>query len=294
MNYQKIHDSVIERAKNESRVYGQGDYYERHHIIPKCLGGRGKTHQWKTHPNIVLLTAREHFVIHQLLVIIHPEAAKLKAALWFMCNQKALGRSYRVSSRLYERARLEYIQQIEGIPKSEEHRRNLSNSKKGILRGPISDEHRQNLKQSVTGLKKSQEHRHNLSTAKSVSRFQYSLDGTFVKKWNSAKEAGSELGIDPGDISRCCKGTKKTAGGYLWSNKLEEINTRLHVHANASTIVQLTPNKEYVNTYPSINNASKAVGVSPGSISQCAQGLSKTGGGFIWIYEKDYLILGQK
>jgi len=27
------------------------------------LGGEGKTTEWQTHPNIVLLTAKEHFIM---------------------------------------------------------------------------------------------------------------------------------------------------------------------------------------------------------------------------------------
>jgi hypothetical protein len=35
MNYQKIYNQIIERAQN--RIL-EG-YVEKHHIIPKCLGG---------------------------------------------------------------------------------------------------------------------------------------------------------------------------------------------------------------------------------------------------------------
>ena len=85
MNYQRIYDQLIDRAKREDRVKEKdGVYYERHHIIPKYLGGEGKTSQWRTHSNIVLLTAREHFLAHILLVEIHPKEYKLKHAAWQM------------------------------------------------------------------------------------------------------------------------------------------------------------------------------------------------------------------
>lgn len=216
MNYQRVHDDIIQKARSQSRIYGCGIYYERHHIIPKCIGGSGKTHQWKTHPNIILLTAREHFIVHQLLVKIYPSVGKLKSALWFMCNQKAVGRDYLVSSRLYEEAKLEHLAQIQGVPKSKEHRLKLSEAKKGVSRGPMNDEWRTNLKRSITGIKKTDTHKHNLSKAKSIPRYQYNLDGTFIRKWNSAKEAGVGLGVDSSDITRCCKGTRKTVGGYIW------------------------------------------------------------------------------
>ena len=37
-----------------------------------------------------------------------------------------------------------------------------------------------------------------------------------VKIWNSAKEVEEQLNIDRGNICRCLKGIRKTAGGYRW------------------------------------------------------------------------------
>lgn len=57
MDYIKIHDSIISRAKN--RNIDKDIYYERHHINPICEGGdpNGET---------VLLTEKEHRIIHYL------------------------------------------------------------------------------------------------------------------------------------------------------------------------------------------------------------------------------------
>jgi hypothetical protein len=75
MNYEKNYNDLMEHAKSKSRVkYKPTDprfvYYEAHHIIPKCFGGAGKSRNHK-HPNIVLLTAREHFLAHFLLCKIY-------------------------------------------------------------------------------------------------------------------------------------------------------------------------------------------------------------------------------
>lgn len=40
-------------------------YYEKHHIIPRCIGGSDNE------LNLVLLTAREHFLAHYLLCKIY-------------------------------------------------------------------------------------------------------------------------------------------------------------------------------------------------------------------------------
>jgi len=51
---------IVENAKN--RICISDQYYEKHHIIPKCLGGSNDKE------NLVHLTAREHFICHILLI----------------------------------------------------------------------------------------------------------------------------------------------------------------------------------------------------------------------------------
>lgn len=67
MDYQRIYNQIINKSNLENRKKLKRDnknytYYEYHHIIPKCLGGLNNNE------NLVLLTAREHFICHKLLV----------------------------------------------------------------------------------------------------------------------------------------------------------------------------------------------------------------------------------
>jgi len=75
MNYQKIHNQIIqqaqERASSKKEAIEILGYSEAHHIVPKCMGGTND----KT--NIVHLSAREHFIIHILLTKIYPYEGKL-------------------------------------------------------------------------------------------------------------------------------------------------------------------------------------------------------------------------
>jgi hypothetical protein len=57
MDYRKIYDSIIDRAKNRTL----NEYSEKHHIVPISLGGKNNKE------NLVNLTAREHFICHWLL-----------------------------------------------------------------------------------------------------------------------------------------------------------------------------------------------------------------------------------
>lgn len=78
MNYQLIYDRIVARGK-ERVLEG---YKERHHIVPRCLGGSDDP------DNLVELTPEEHYVCHQLLVKIHPKHPRLIHAVVLMSGLK--------------------------------------------------------------------------------------------------------------------------------------------------------------------------------------------------------------
>lgn len=45
---------------------------------------------------------------------------------------------------------------------------------------------------------------------------QYSLDGNFIRSFQSTQEIQRELGFNQGHISKCCNGKQKTAYGFIW------------------------------------------------------------------------------
>ena len=50
---------------------------------------------------------------------------------------------------------------------------------------------------------------------------QFSLDGEFIREFNSIKEASEEISISKSAIVHCLKGKTKKAGGYKWKYKYE-------------------------------------------------------------------------
>lgn len=59
--YTKWYYNIINATNAGNRIKGKGEYYESHHIIPKSFGGNNSK------SNLVLLTAREHYMCHLLL-----------------------------------------------------------------------------------------------------------------------------------------------------------------------------------------------------------------------------------
>jgi hypothetical protein len=155
MNYERIYNQIIQRARDEQDLRIQnkknGHYYEGHHIIPECMGGDGRANDWlrvnqsKRHYNIVGLTAKEHFLCHQLLCLIYPDNDKILFAAWAMVNGLGKKDRYKPSARVYEELRTRFGRNrhnaLKGVPKTEEHKQKL--------RKPKTEEHKQNMRGKV-------------------------------------------------------------------------------------------------------------------------------------------------
>lgn len=46
---------------------------------------------------------------------------------------------------------------------------------------------------------------------------QRTMDGEYIKTWDSMSEAARELGLQVSNISHCCSGRIKNTGGYKWN-----------------------------------------------------------------------------
>lgn len=118
MNYKNIYDKIILRGKNRILT----GYTETHHIIPKCLGGDNSPN------NLVELTAEEHFVVHQLLVKMHPGNSDLVYGLHMMCTGN--------TEQIRNNKRFAWIRKCHsaaktGIPLSEETKAKIGNANRG-------------------------------------------------------------------------------------------------------------------------------------------------------------------
>lgn len=108
---------------------------------------------------------------------------------------------------------------------SEETRAKLSVAGKGRP-NPCSEEKRRKMSEVARKrLEDPEKARMARERGKEISRYgyekarrvnQYSLDGTFIKTFESMKEAGRETGVRDGNISMCCNGKRHKTGGYIW------------------------------------------------------------------------------
>lgn len=125
--------SIINSAMGRSNF----GYTERHHIIPKSLGGSNSK------DNLVRLTAREHFICHRLLTRMTSgtERIKMLHALGKFVQTNHLQQRI-VNSRYYEIARRAIIEARTGTKRPGIGGVKKGNVpwNKGILQGKHSDE----------------------------------------------------------------------------------------------------------------------------------------------------------
>jgi hypothetical protein len=164
MNYKKVYDNIIESAKENALVRKEekincGVYFENHHIIPKFLGGRDDE------TNMVLLTAREHYICHWILYKINP--CKENAFSWWMMSNNP-GNKYhtdrkRQTSRSYEYAKKAFSLHIgdvhRGKPLSQEHKNKLSQSKKGDKNYMYGKKHTEERKKHLSEINKGEKNK---------------------------------------------------------------------------------------------------------------------------------------
>ena len=263
MNYIKIYESIIDNASSEVRFRGNGFLYEKHHIIPKSVGGKNNK------GNLILLTPKEHYICHKLLVEIYRNTKfhnKMYFAMWCLINGYGNQKRYSVSSRIYQNAKIE----INKIRVKERY-----DNRKPIV--------------------------------------QYDLQGNFIEKFNSIKEASKKTSIGRKSIENCVRAESKSAGGFLWKYFSENdlygnigqlikiksgrkkgstpwnkgIKTELGCNSKNKKVRQFNISGEFIKEWDCITQVVKVLNIGRDGIENCARGVSKSSGGYIWKYENN-------
>lgn len=160
--YTKHYMLLIEKAKN--RKLPKGQYKERHHIIPKSLGGTDDRN------NLVWLTGREHALCHWALLKMTEGENYIKMSYAFNYMKSKNGNQHRYTSRIltraYERHRIEHAKihsnTMKGRPAwnkgvSQPEEQKEKNRQAALQRGPKTPESIEKWKKSREGYRHSDE-----------------------------------------------------------------------------------------------------------------------------------------
>ena len=179
---------IVISAKTKGRSRNSEISYEEHHIIPKCKSFNGNN----TPENMVLLTFKEHFLVHWLLTKMCEGEFKAKMYYAFHAMSFDKGKAERnITSKKYELCR-KYLIEANKIRKpprgykwSVEGRANLSksllgntrrlgtsttkegkaNMSKAAIGKVISEDTKLKMSRSKIGIKKSEETKQRMSNA---------------------------------------------------------------------------------------------------------------------------------
>lgn len=210
--------SYIEFINNILNTRGRfncGDNYcERHHIIPKCMGGSNDD------DNLIDLLAHEHYMAHKLLALEHPDNDKL---VYSWCAMAYMENEYH--ERTYELTAEEFA-----LLREAKSNAMLGDKNPWFGQHP-TDETREKMKNSWSydkhftaeiRKKMGDAYRGELnSLAKKVN--QYDKSGNFIASFVTMTDAAKAVNGSVPKICECCKGTKKSAYGYLWTYDGNEV-----------------------------------------------------------------------
>jgi len=118
LDYQKIYNALVEKAKVRGLDKSQHEgYFEIHHIVPRCLGGSDDD------GNLVMFTAREHYIAHLILAKQFPNVEGLTYAAFMMSSNNKGSRHYQKlrsfvanynSRRNYGKLKVDYTGKVFG------------------------------------------------------------------------------------------------------------------------------------------------------------------------------------
>lgn len=121
-----------------------------------------------------------------------------------------------------------------------------------------------------------------------VTVYKYDLEGNFIKQYNSIREAQNdnlEYKCSFQNIHQCCKGIRRTCGGFIWRYKDDIFDLfPIEKKKKIRKVKMLSLDGELVKIFNNGKEAEREIGVKQSNISSCCLGKVKTAGGFKWEY----------
>lgn len=216
MTYEEFIKSIID-TRGQWGIPDE-EYYENHHIVPRCLGGGGDNrkrtfYKHSHHPNCIRLYPKEHFIAHRLLAQENPDNYKLVYAWHRISNSKKDLRE--ISPEDYEQLKCLRTK----TPFTEEHKKKIGSVNKGKKRPDLS------LYNTLTkkGIKDSPEtkyKKHLAQTGEKNNHARKVINLDTGEIFGTVKLAAQSVGASVGNLCTYLRDTEKPPmkkyKGYRW------------------------------------------------------------------------------
>ena len=123
---------------------------------------------------------------------------------------------------------------------------------------------------------------------------QYNLDGVVIGEYRSRMVASQTTGIGISEISKCCKRTQKTAGGYIWRftddcDDMLSFDKETLRHKREKRICQYSLDGELINIFENAAEAARNVNGDLSAILAVCKKIKgkKSSKGYVWRYYGD-------
>lgn len=121
------------------------------------------------------------------------------------------------------------------------------------------------------------------------------LEGKFVKRYDSAGNAEKEDGFCNSDVLISCKSNSRTCKGYMFmfEDEYEHLGAREYIKPNSKCrkkVVQCDLNGNLIARYDSVQEAAEKTAANRTTISGVLLKKYKSANGFIFVYEEDFPI----
>ena len=118
--------------------------------------------------------------------------------------------------------------------------------------------------------------------------YQYTLEGDFIREFNSAQEAADTVGCSRSMIELCSAGKCKVGVGFRWDYKFYRKLPKLEPMVQPSKwkpVCQYDIQGNFIAEYPCAKIASEQTGVTISAMRHCLHGECQTAYGFIFKYK---------
>lgn len=114
---------------------------------------------------------------------------------------------------------------------------------------------------------------------------QYTKDGEFVARYESATECSKHNDCSTALIIANCNGRTKTAKGYVYKYETE-LDPIRKKHANSKDVYQFTPDGIFLRLFHSVGEAARFMNGKSSTIASACNGRQFTAYGYRWSYEE--------
>lgn len=261
-------------------------YHERHHIVPKCMGGTDDK------DNLIDLFAREHFEAHRMLALENPDNEKLVYAWWCMSTmQNDYMERYKITAKEYEELKIQYSQLMQEkmngsnnpmynrswwdedtpIEKINEWKNNMSNALKEKWLN-------QDFKEKMCQLRKGK----NIGTNNP-------MYGKEVSKETREKisQASKKCWESPEYRLKMMEHFIGTSNPFYGKHHTDESIYKIRL-AKGVPVVQLDKDGNFIAEYICATEASEHTNATSVGIGKCCKGKQNLSGGYKWKYKTDW------